>query len=219
MIALIRLGAAFIVTFATAWWIRFLMNLLNLHSLAFAIALNCTLMVWMSAVFWIKALNIHNRYLDRYFEAKELERNGRLYQSLGVQWFEALLWNLGYEKLRRPGFRLRRDYDLLARMELEGRQGEIGHLLCFVVVLLLAGSAGLMSKMRGVIWLLATGAFFHLYPIMLQRYLRPRLRHALANMEASSVGAKANRAIRNPARHGLGKPAAPQIMPPLKNSE
>jgi hypothetical protein len=219
MIVSVRLVATFIVTAATAWCICALMALLEVHSLVFAIALNCTLMAWITAVIWIRAPNVNNRCLDRYFELKELERNGKLYQSLGVQWFEALLWNLGYEKLRKPGFRLRRDYALLARMELEGKQGEIGHLICFIVVLLFAGYAGHMNSLRGVLWLLATGTFFHLYPIMLQRYLRPRLQHALTNIEASSVGARANHVFHNSTHQGLRKTAGPRIMPPLKNSE
>ena len=64
-------------------------------------------------------------------------------------------------------------------MERETRAAEMANGTCFLVVSGFAGDAAATSHIAGAIWLLAIGVVCQVYPMLLQRYHRPRWRRAL----------------------------------------
>jgi hypothetical protein len=190
MKAFARLAALCGVTLFTGWIVFDWMQSLGVDSLRFALLLNFVLPMWILAVFVIASPDVTHPSLKPYFRSKTWEREGEIYSRLGVLRFQALLRPIGRHHIRGRDFQMRRDFALLKSLEQETKAAEAAHGACFVVVVLFAGYAALLGSIRGPFWLLSTGVFFQVYPMLLQRYHRPRYRRILAKMDETRSPSK-----------------------------
>jgi len=145
---------------------------------ALALLANALLLpMWIVAVFYLTKPDLSYPPLEPYFAPRRWERDGAIYLRCGVLHIQALIFALGRRRPR--GFRIRREESFLTQMEHETRAAEAAHVVCLIAVMMLAVYAVAMGSVSGAVWLVGTGLVFQGYAVVLQRYHRPRWRHAL----------------------------------------
>jgi hypothetical protein len=152
----------------------------GVDSIGFAFLLNMVLPMWILAFFAIADPDVDHPWLAPYFRTRRWEQDGERYLAFGVLRFQAFLkkYRIGIFGLRRADFRVKRDALFFARMERETRASEAAHGVCFLVVGGFALYAAFVGSVAGVVWLLVTGVVCQVYPMLLQRYHRPRWQRA-----------------------------------------
>jgi hypothetical protein len=148
---------------------------------SFAVILNMVLPMWIVGVFAIADPDLDHPWLAPYFETRRWERDGRRYKNLGVLRYQAVLkkHRIGVFGLRPRDFRVTPDATFVEKMERETRAAEAAHGACFLVVAGFAAFAAATGRIAGAIGLVAVGAACQVYPMLLQRYHRPRWRRVL----------------------------------------
>jgi hypothetical protein len=143
----------------------------DLDSFIFAWILNFMLM--MSLLSFTQTLK--PKLTANYFKTQKWENEGKIYQFFGINIFRKILVWIGWEKLNKKANPVKRNLDSLKKLEYGTRQSEFGHLVIFFIVVMfnvfVAIEYGIMKSM----WLLILNFILNFYPIILQRYNRPRL--------------------------------------------
>lgn len=157
-----------IVTIAMAYW-------QGLTSFVFAWALNFVL---MTAVLYLietfrPALN------SSYYHSKKWESKGQLYSSFGVNIFRRLLVLVGWEKLNKAKNPVNKHISALEMLEYRTRQSEFGHSIIFLIVLIPTIVVIIKFGFKESIWLFVLNILLNIYPILVQRYNRPRIRRLI----------------------------------------
>jgi hypothetical protein len=174
-----RLGVAAVVvgTGAVLWVIS---RVCEFRSAIFAFELHFTLMAAASLLDKLLAPELDAPRFD------VSEREVRVYRRLGALVFLRVLRAIGWTAALRD----RRVFDgtraTLASYERATRHGENAHAWIFVVVLAPIAWAAAHAWWDAVLWLGSMNVVFHVYPVMLQRTQRARLRRLLARRPASS---------------------------------
>jgi hypothetical protein len=122
------------------------------------------------------------RFRSSYFTSLSWERSGRIYELLGVNLFRKILIWIGWEKLNKKGNPVNKKAASLKRLEYGTRQSEFGHLLIFFIICLFCLFITIRYSFLASVWLLGLNIPLHIYPIILQRYNRPRFRTILARL-------------------------------------
>ncbi|SIR08913.1 glycosyl-4,4'-diaponeurosporenoate acyltransferase CrtO family protein [Pontibacter lucknowensis] len=181
------LSTFFILLFATGS-ILVVAYLLGVSSFSFAWVLNFLLMMGVSSLMQ----TFKPKLTAAYFDGKNWERNGRVYSWLGVNTFRKILVWVGWEKLHKAANPVKKDLQALKKLEYNTRQSEFGHLVIFFIVLASAAWVALYYGIKQSLWLMSLNVILNLYPILVQRYNRPRLQRAIKVRELSpsaNVGA------------------------------
>ncbi|MBV9788916.1 MAG: hypothetical protein JOZ51_12115 [Chloroflexi bacterium] len=133
----------------------------------------------------------------RYYAIHSFERDGRVYERVGIRWFKGLMQREPLSRLN-PVLRLASDRTLsaLRRLDREMRKAETSHVYIFVLMLCLMVYALLRQWLDALLWVFVFNLIFNGYPIMLQRYNRARLkllidRRAVAQADSADDGWKA----------------------------
>jgi hypothetical protein len=190
MLTFARLTAAVIATVGTGIILLKLMEILGIGSFISALVLNFLLPMWILVVFILSGPDLTRPWLDFYFKSRRWERDGKFYLPLGILRFQTMLFSSNFYKdtlysLRPPGYRVRNDGSFFQVAERNTRNAEAAHGACFLVVLGFAAYAGIIGSISGVVWLIATGIVWQLYPVLLQRYHRPRWRRLLNRLSGT----------------------------------
>jgi len=122
---------------------------------------------------------LKSRLASPYYNEKDWELKGKLYEFLGIHFFRKLLVWFGWEKLNKKSNPVEKNTDALIHLQYRTKQSELGHLIILVIVL---GFSIFVAFKFGIIeslWLLLLNILLNLYPIFLQRYNRPRLERAI----------------------------------------
>ncbi|MCI9844862.1 hypothetical protein [Flavobacterium pectinovorum] len=114
-----------------------------------------------------------------YYKTKDWENKGKIYETFGINLFRKLLVLVGWEKLNKKANPVKNDLESLIHLEYRTKQSELGHLIIFFIVLGFTIYVALKFTFAKSLWLLVLNVIFNLYPILLQRYNRPRLQRAL----------------------------------------
>ncbi|QNF32686.1 hypothetical protein HUW51_08065 [Adhaeribacter swui] len=132
-------------------------------------------------MFWISIveLQLQPAHQSRYFDAFRFEKEGKIYEKLGVHWYRKLLVFIGWEKLNRKNNPVEKSASALFQLERATRASEFGHLVIAVLVLLVSVVVSFKYSVLEASWLILLNLLFNVYPIMVQRYNRPRLRRAI----------------------------------------
>lgn len=137
-------------------------------SFLFSWILNLGLMTWYSVV----VSQINPKLNGSYFDAKAFERHGKIYEYLGIHIYRKLLVWIGWEKIRRAANPVKNDSELLKACEHQTRISELGHTLIAIIVLIT--TICLSGSLNEAKWLLIANLLLNIYPIMVQRFNRPR---------------------------------------------
>lgn len=124
-----------------------------------------------------------------YFALHPFERHGRIYELLGVLLFRRFapdgdLANR-WERRSNPQYRVIRGRQAAAYFIIRTEQSERGHLVLLALGVLSAAYALSLEWHGWAVYLSAGNVVVNIYPIMLQRYTRCRIRAILARSPAS----------------------------------
>lgn len=116
------------------------------------------------------------RLPDEFHRLRPIERDGRMYEMLGVRLVKRLL-RRGPAAWFNPNLHLPSTHDAesLARLDAAMRNAEATHALLFVAVLPVVVHALLRGWWAAAAWTLLFDVALNGYPVMLQRYNRARL--------------------------------------------
>ena len=161
----------------------FLARINATDSVWYVVAANFGIMAWATLLFEIYKPSLSSRWFDSF----EFEREGRLYEMIGVLQFRSLLQNIQWNRLLGVPA-VQKSYAGISQMESGTRLSEASHWLCLVpIVIILCVSVGSASRWTAVTFWIASAIVFHIYPIMLQRYHRPRYRRIQKHMERTGA--------------------------------
>lgn len=148
-----------------------LMYYIPMDGFAFAWALNFLLMACVFA--FTESLN--SPLNSFYYDEKQWEKNGQIYEHLGINVFRKMLVWTGWEKLNRKSNPVKKSTTSLIKLHHQTKKSELGHLIILFLVIgfnvFVAFKFGILKSL----WLLILNILLNLYPILLQRYNRPRL--------------------------------------------
>jgi Glycosyl-4,4'-diaponeurosporenoate acyltransferase len=132
--------------------------------LIFALVINCmvTASIWFADSFARFSLP------PAYYEIKAFEKNGRLYELLGVRAARRVFRHS-------PAVRFSGRRGLLPKLELDMRLAETHHVLSLIIIVPVSICFLLVGQLSLALGLLLSGVVFQVYPIILQRYNRGRL--------------------------------------------
>jgi hypothetical protein len=139
------------------------------RSALFAFALNWALMGF-AFVFW---LIVPVRFGRSYYRVHVIERDGRLYERLGVRLFQRILRRTGFHGPKPfPGYAP--GPDAFARLTDATHGPETAHALIFIVVAAVAVDAAARGWWDTAAWLLFFDIALNAYPVLSMRHVRAR---------------------------------------------
>lgn len=173
----------FLIVLATVSSVFALAYFMKLESFTFAWALNFLLMMWISTF-----IEIHKNPLQSsYYNEKAWERRGKIYEYLGVNFFRKLLVLIGWEKVIRKSNPIEKNTQALVNLHHQTKKSELGHLIIFLIVLMVNAYVAVRYGFLKSVWLFLLNIVLHFYPVILQRYNRPRITRAIKLSQRSSV--------------------------------
>lgn len=164
-----------IIALATVISIFVLIRFMRLDSFAFAWALNFLLMILVFA--YTEASK--SPMISPYFDEKKWEKKGEIYELFGINLFRKLLVLIGWEKLNKKASPVEKSPAALMHLHSQTKKSELGHLIIFLIV---SGFTVFVMTTMGILnalWLFVLNILLNLYPVLLQRYNRPRIERAI----------------------------------------
>lgn len=127
----------------------------------------------MSLIFYLGlVININTN--GKYYNLHKIEDHGRIYEKLGIRQFKFILFHSPFVFLNKNLKVNKFKKSQVAKLEEKMRIVEFGHLVGFILILLISPLMSLRNW-KFAIWLVVFNILFHLYPIFLQRYNRQRI--------------------------------------------
>lgn len=151
----------------------------GLHSFYFAWVLNFMLMTGVL----FSTQTFKPQLTSVYYHPKKWEAEGKIYRRLGVNVFRKILVWVGWEKIHKVSNPVKPSLEALVHLEQGTRQSEFGHLIIFFIVLAISAGVALYAGFGQSLWLIATNIVLNAYPIMVQRYNRPRLQSVIRRIK------------------------------------
>jgi len=148
---------------------------MDITSGAFSLGFNFALMFWFTILESQLRPTLHSRYFNSY----PFEKQGALYRMLGIEWYRAILIKSGWEKIRQQQTPIKKSLSDFQAYERGTRVAEVGHIVVAVIVLIVNGYVLFAYSARNAIWLLVFNILLNVYPVLLQRYTRPRLQRMI----------------------------------------
>lgn len=155
----------------------------GLGSFLFAWILNFLLMV----VVLYFTESTKPKLTSNFFESKKWEKEGRIYEWVGINFFRKLLVIIGWEKLNKTNNPVKKDLNTLIQLEYNTRKSEFGHILIFIIVLAVTIFVTIQFSMKETIWLIILNVILNVYPILLQRYNRPRIKRLMIKYSVKNI--------------------------------
>lgn len=152
-----------------------LVHYIKMDGFAFAWALNFLLMLAVSA--FTGALK--SKLASSYYHEKAWERKGKIYEYLGINFFRKLLVWTGWEKVVRKSFPIESNTQSLTKLYYQTKKSELDHAIILPIVLGFNVFVAIKFGILKSLWLLILNILLNLYPILLQRYNRPRIKRAV----------------------------------------
>ena len=149
----------------------------------FAFIVNWLVMTWVAVIGGV--LHVSLPLPPRYYRIRPFESDGRIYEFLGTCLFKRLV-SCGPLLALNPTIRFSGDRSSLSGLAQKMRDGEAGHLIIFLIMLVILGYAVINGWWDLAAWLLLFNILINVYPMMLQRYNRARLVPILERAERST---------------------------------
>ena len=142
----------------------------------FALLVNWLAMSWVAII----GQAVDFSYPSGYYEIKDFERTGQIYEYLGIRLFKMLV-RRGPLTIFSPTLHLPKEKTASALRHLDGemRKAETGHVVIFLLILLFIGYALFRGWFDAVGWILLFNIIINGYPIILQRYNRIKLQELI----------------------------------------
>ena len=150
------------------------------QTFVFAWVLNFALMM---AVFYFTN-TFKPELSSNYYKPKKWEANGTIYKWFGVNVYRKILVLIGWEKVMRAASPVKKNIAAIRHLEYGTRQAEFGHLSIFFIVLMMNFFVAFRYGITQSLSLFLLNIIFNAYPVVLQRYNRPRLQRAIRLKDA-----------------------------------
>jgi hypothetical protein len=160
------------------------------RTVAYAFGINWLLIAW---AIWIGHVlesrsgawdGISCRLPDSYYALRPFEKGGRIYNFLGVRWYQRLLRRVLWSV--KPAL-LRTESGARQTMIRATHGPEAGHLLIFLVILAITLRPLVSGWWDTVGWLLLFNVLHNLYPVLSVRQIRARLSRSNTEGQATSA--------------------------------
>jgi hypothetical protein len=148
-------------------------------SVSYSITLNLLLMIWMS----IAETLLRPELKASYFNSHPMEYEGKIYKYFGVHFFRKLLVLSGWERSRKKETPIRKSLIMLEYYEYRTRASEFGHRIIALIIAIISVYVCITYSFKDTIWLLSLNIFLNIYPIIVQRYNRPRVRRVIKKLK------------------------------------
>jgi hypothetical protein len=148
---------------------------LDLTSVFFSWTLNFSLMFCYSVI----ESQLKPSLQSTYFTSKAFEQQGKIYTLLGVLIYRKFLVCTHWEKLSQKANPVKKSLEALRKYEHATRVSEFGHTLIALVVLVFTVYVSMKYSAKEAVWLFLFNILLNIYPIMVQRYNRPRVQRVL----------------------------------------
>lgn len=168
-------------TFGVGLFILF--PFMSMSSLSYSITLIFFLMIWMSILETLLKPTLKSSY----FNSHSIEEEGKIYKYLGVHFFRELLVLSGWEKSRKIENPIRKSLILLEYYEYRTRTSEFGHVIIAIIIALISIYVCVTYSFKETLWLIFFNVFMNLYPIIVQRYNRPRVRRVIKKLKYNKL--------------------------------
>ncbi len=168
----LMLGAIVIVSIVL---VGALINYMHVDSFSFAWALNFMLMMCTSI--FTEVLN--SELSSSYYDSKNWEQKGKVYEKFGVTIFRKILVLIGWEKVIRKSTPIEKNTSALKNLYLQTKKSEFNHLIILIIVSVATVCVAIQYGVIKSLWLVILNVLLNLYPILLQRYNRPRIARML----------------------------------------
>ncbi|MCC8408800.1 hypothetical protein LJ707_07655 [Mucilaginibacter sp. UR6-1] len=147
----------------------------RIDSFSFAWALNFLLMTGVLAF----TETLKSELNSSYYDEKNWERGGKIYEQFGVNFFRKLLVWIGWEKLNKKNNPVAKDTAALVNLHYQTKKSELGHVIILFIVLGFNVYVAIQFGFIKSLSLLILNILLNLYPVFLQRYNRPRIARAI----------------------------------------
>lgn len=147
----------------------------KMDTFSFAWALNFLLM--LCVVIFTDVLK--SPLIASYYNEKQWERKGKIYERFGINIFRNLLVLIGWEKIIRKANPIEKNTTALTNLQYQTKKSEFDHLIILFITLGFNVFVAFKFGVAKSLWLLLLNVLLHVYPIILQRYNRPRIERAL----------------------------------------
>ena len=155
-------------------------RLLPLDHWGLAIGVNFLFMAFFS---FLSDVALYPLYSSRYFAARPFEKGGSIYRWCGVGFFLRVLRWVGWERALRKDQPISKDLTRLSNYESGTRGSEAVHLCSAIAVAVFTLWVGWTTSINDLKWLVLFNILVNVYPVMLQRYNRPRVARAIEVMQ------------------------------------
>ena len=139
---------------------------------------------------------------NSYFTPKTFEREGQIYRWTGIQPFVAFLRLIGWERFWRKSIPVRNDVASLRKYSQSTRGSEAVHMVAAIFTALFTMTVAIRHSFVGTGWLWGFNVLVNAYPVMLQRYNRPRVDRLLRRLERKCVQDSTEQSDRHGAADG-----------------
>jgi len=167
-----RSAASLLLLLGTLIFSAWLAETIRVDHWGFAISVNFLFMACFTLIFGV----LHTpAYASAYFEARSFERGGRFYRLFGVHHYRTLLRVIGWEKLTRGDRAVDFNLKSLEDFAYATKGSELIHTLTAMVVAVITVWIGWRHSPEHIRWLVPSNVLLNVYPVLLQRYNRPRV--------------------------------------------
>lgn len=147
-----------------------------------ALLLNIVVVSWVAVTGQFVSFSLSSSY----YRIRPFEQDNHLYEMFGTHIFRKLVGRKPWAILN-PTLCFSGKVEKLPTLVREMQKAEAGHLLAFLIVTAIAAFAAVRTGIYFAVWLLLFNVPFNLYPVMLQRYNRARLRRIQEKSESKHV--------------------------------
>jgi hypothetical protein len=168
----LKLAIAVLLFFGSLLFCVGLARIVPVDHWGFAISINFLFMAYFTLLFgklFIPA------YSSGYFTPRPFERNGSVYRWLGVTYYVVLLRLIGWEKLLRKDQPIKNSLESLKVFEATTRGSEVIHVCAAISVAAFTIWVAWRYSVGHIHWLVLLNILVNVYPVLLQRYNRPRV--------------------------------------------
>ena len=151
----------------------------SISSLLYSITLSFLMMIWISIVVSL----LRPALKSPYYNSRPFEKEGRVYKYLGVDFYRKLLVLSGWEKNRKKETPISRSLELLKYYEYRTRASEFGHAIIAIIIVFITIYVCIAYSFKETVWLIVLNIFINIYPIIVQRYNRPRVQRVIRKLE------------------------------------
>jgi hypothetical protein len=116
-----------------------------------------------------------------YFQIRKLEYSSKLYRVIGVTFFKKILQRFYLPKVTLKISLRDRSKSEISHIENQMEQAEQIHVLGFILIVIVSIIFSILRDVSFILWFTIFNILMNLYPVLLQRYNRNRIRIIIEN--------------------------------------